>query len=156
MAITRTTDGNTSILRENQSSVDFEIDYTDLVARLATALESLADSTSSLAESTASIATNVETITQKISSIDTSMSTVASKISSMESHSSDIRNLAVGPGIHMISPYEWVGLASLYKMLIEQGQILNSGGAVSQEEQEKAFSRLSAYLSKISNLPTQF
>jgi hypothetical protein len=51
--------------------------------------------------------------------------------------------LATGTGIHIVSPYEWLGYASLYKLYVEDT------GAI-------GISKLSEYKDKIKSLPTIF
>jgi hypothetical protein len=51
--------------------------------------------------------------------------------------------LATGTGIHIVSPYEWLGYASLYKLYVEDT------GAI-------GLAKLSEYKDKIKSLPTIF
>ena len=97
-------------------------DYTSELGRIATALETIATQTTTIATQTTTIATNTTTI----STNSTTMTTLAS-----------------GSGIHIVSPYEWLGYASLYKLYVEDT------GAI-------GLTALAAYKDKITALPPIF
>lgn len=108
---------------------DAPIDYSAVYGRIATALETLA--------------ANSTDIKTSLSSINTHLSTVAVNTTTISTNSTTMITLATGPGIHIVSPYEWVGYASLYKLYVEDT------GAI-------GLTRLSEYKDKILGLPTLF
>jgi hypothetical protein len=81
---------------------------------------------------------------------------MADKQTAMETYQKKLKELGEGPGIHVIGPYEWLGLLSIYRLLVEQGKILDTVEAVSPEEQQKAFDTLVGYLAKFGNIPTSY
>ena len=97
-------------------------DYTSELGRIATALETIATQTTTLATQTTTVATNTTTIA---------------------TNSTTMITLATGSGIHIVSPYEWVGYASLYKLYVEDT------GAI-------GLTKLSEFKDKIKSLPTLF
>jgi hypothetical protein len=105
------------------------IDYSAYYGRIATALETLA--------------TNSTDIKTSLSSINTHLSTVATNTTTISTNSTTMTTLATGTGIHIVSPYEWLGYASLYKLYVEDT------GAI-------GLSKLSEYKDKIKALPTIF
>ena len=115
--------------------VDVEIDYSTYYERLATALET--------------IATNSSTMVQKIT-------TIAEKQTSMETYQKKLKELGEGPGIHVVGPWEWVGLLSLYKLFIEEGKILEETNNVSAEKLAQALAKFNQYKDKVNSLPTVF
>lgn len=105
------------------------IDYSAYYGRIATALETLA--------------TNSTDIKHSLTSINTHLSTVATNTTTISTNSTTMTTLATGTGIHIVSPYEWLGYASLYKLYVEDT------GAI-------GISKLSEYKDKIKSLPTIF
>jgi hypothetical protein len=105
------------------------IDYSAYYGRIATALETLA--------------TNSTDIKTSLSSINTHLSTVATNTTTISTNSTTMTTLATGTGIHIVSPYEWLGYMSLYKLYVEDN------GAI-------GLSKLAEYKDKIRALPTIF
>lgn len=108
---------------------DTPIDYSAVYGRIATALET--------------IAANSTNIKNSLTSIDTQITTIATRTTTLATNSTTMTTLATGPGIHIVSPYEWIGYASLYKLYVEDT------GAI-------GLARLSEYKDKILGLPTLF
>lgn len=102
-------------------------DYTSELGRIATALETIATQTT----------------------------VVATQLTSIEGHQSKLRQLGEGSGIHVISPYDYLGLISVYKSLVEQGDILKPA-SVQKSASKVAASKITEYLNAISSLPKQF
>lgn len=105
------------------------IDYSAYYGRIATALETLA--------------TNSTDIKTSLSSINTHLSTIATNTTTISTNSTTMTTLATGTGIHIVSPYEWLGYSSLYKLYIEDT------GAI-------GLTKLTEYKDKIKSLPTLF
>jgi len=108
---------------------DAPIDYSAFYGRIATALETLA--------------TNSTDIKNSLSTINTHLSTVATNTTTISTNSTTMTTLATGTGIHIVSPYEWLGYASLYKLYVEDT------GAI-------GVTALTEYKDKIKALPTIF
>lgn len=125
MALTTSNPNDRPIVTTETSGatgVSVAIDYTTYYSRIATALET--------------IATNSTTISSSLSAIKTDLDT-------MTSNSTTIKDLAIGTGIHFVSPYEWLGYMSLYKLYVEDS------GAI-------GLTKLTEFKDKIKSLPTLF
>jgi hypothetical protein len=77
-------------------------------------------------------------------------------IENVEKHQQKIRELAEGPGIRTVGPYEWIGIMSIYRLYIEQGSLLDLTDEVTPEQAELAKSKFEDYLNKIRELPKLF
>lgn len=121
------TTGTTTYTTED-AVVDVEIDYTSYYERIATAVETIATQTT----------------------------TIATKITEIEAHQQKLRELGEGTGIHIISPYEWIGFISLYQLLVDQGSLLDTTKNVNAEKMAEAKAKLATYLDKFKELPTIF
>jgi len=97
MAITLTNTNSRPVVSGEGTTVNVgvavAIDYTTYYDRIATALETIATQTT----------------------------TVASNLGEIEAHQQKLRELGEGPGIHVIGPWEWVGLSSIVKLLQDKG-----------------------------------
>lgn len=138
-------------------------DYTEYLSRLATALETIAENSTTDTTSLETVATKLGTISLDganikvdIGDIDASLATVASKMTEIEKYQKKLKELGEGPGIHMIGPYEWFNLISIYRLLLEQGKILDDSENASPERIKDALAKVSTYISKIGKLPTSF
>ena len=69
----------------------------------------------------ASIATALGTIATNSTEIKNSLATIATTLGEIEGHQQKLRELGEGPGIHVIGPWEWVGLSSIVKLLQDKG-----------------------------------
>lgn len=169
MAITKVTVDGVELFTDSiatAGSIDFEIDYTDFADRIADALDAadgIKAQLTTIATNSTSIATSLATIAEKITAIEVHQgvlaakhTVVAEKHTLMEDHQHTVRDLAVGRGIHVISPYEWLGYAALYRLLVEQGDLLDTGENVSAADEAKALAALKKYLDKIDTLPRMF
>lgn len=101
------------VLYEQNTGV--AIDYSPYLARIANALETIAANTPTLANNSSIIASGVDTL----------------------------KTLASGNGIRMVTPYEWIGLVSSYKLYVEDT------GAI-------GLTKLQEYKDKINSLPKAF
>lgn len=170
MTIEKVTVDSVEIFRESATDgtgvvtgLDFEVDYTDFASRIADATEGIETQLTTIATNSTSIAASLATIAQKLTDIEVHQgviaakhTVVAEKQTLMEDHQHTVRDLAVGRGIHVISPYEWLGYAALYRLLVEQGDLLDTGENVSAADEAKALAALKKYLDKIDTLPRMF
>ena len=122
-----------TIVRAGSSEEGIVIDYTSYYERIASSLENIS---SSLEAISGSLGGDSTTVTGILGSIDTNISTLSS-------NSTTIKNLASGPGIRTVGPYDWLGYMSLYKLYVEDS------GAI-------GLTKLSEYKDKIKSLPTLF
>lgn len=53
--------------------------------------------------------------------IATSLEIIATKMTEIESHQQALKNQAEGKGIHIKGPYEWLSMAAIYRIFVEQG-----------------------------------
>ena len=86
---------------------DTPIDYSSYYASIATALGTIASNSTDIKTSLATIATQTTTL--------------ATKLGEIETYQKKLKELGEGPGIHVISPYEWISVYSIYKSLLAQG-----------------------------------
>jgi hypothetical protein len=122
------------------------IDQTVELLRIAVALETIA----------ANSTTMVNALGSDSATISGMLSSLTQSLENIESHQKRVKELADGPGIRMIGPYEWVGLISSYQLLINQGEILNTESDVSPEKIAEAKAAVIAFIEKIRELPTLF
>lgn len=116
------------------------IDYTTYYERIATALETIAtNSTTMVADITAMSAVLVA----GVPTIASTLTTVSGTLTDTETSITAIKDLASGDGIRTLSPYEWLGLVSAYKLYVDDA------GAIGLEA-------LAAYKDKVSELPKGF
>lgn len=85
-------------------------DQSAYLERIATALETMAANSTAIKNSLTSIDTNITTQTVNLTSIKNNLNTLTT--------------LAQGTGIHMIGPYEWVGISSMIKVFQQTNQDL--------------------------------
>ena len=98
-----------------EQNTGIAIDYSPYLARIANALETIASNTPTLASNSSVIASGIDTL----------------------------KTLAEGDGIRMVTPYEWIGLVSSYRLYVEDS------GAI-------GLSKLQEYKDKINTLPKGF
>lgn len=173
MTIEKVTVDSVEIFRDSATdgtgavtSLDFEVDYTDFASRIADALDGTAGikaQLTTIATNSTSIAASLATMAEKLTAIEVHQGVlaakhtiVAEKQTLMEDHQHTLRDLGVGTGIHVISPYEWLGYSALYRLLVEQGNLLDTGENVSAADEAKALAALKVYLAKIEKLPRMF
>lgn len=89
-----------------------------------------------------------------LSRIADSLDSIATSLKGIESHQKTMKDLAEGKGINTTTPYEWFNMITTYRLLIEEGVILNAAEEVSAAEQQKAFDEVTKYVEIISKLPT--
>jgi hypothetical protein len=131
-------------------------DYTSVYSGISTALSNIDADTTPMAATLALIATSLATLATNSTTVATNSTTIATNVATIASNSTTIRTLAEGTGIHMVSPYEWVGLMSIYRAYVEKGSLLDSADEVSAEKIAEARTKLETYFEKLSSLPTSF
>lgn len=125
------------------------VDYTSSIGNINTELNDIDTDTTS-------IAAQIVLITASLATIATNSSTIATKLTEIETYQKRIKELAEGPGVHFVGPWEWVGLLSLYKLFIEEGKILEETNNVSAEKLAQALAKFNQYKDKVNSLPTVF
>lgn len=123
-------------------------DYGSVYSNIYTALSNIDADTTPMAATLALIATSLATLA-------TNSTTLATNSTTLASDSTVMKNLAEGSGIHFIGPYDYIGLISVYKSLIEEGSILKPA-TVQKSATKVATSKITEYLNAISSLPKQF
>lgn len=84
----------------------------------------------------------LQNIVAKLAAIDANLTKI-------ESHQNIVKNLAVGDGIHIVGPYEWLTYSTIYNLLVEKGTILDDTDEVTAANQAKAITELKAYIAKL-------
>lgn len=129
------------------------INYSEGVARIATALETIASNSTTMATNSTTIATNTTTI----AALHLEIKNI---LEQMRSYQEIMKNLAQGSGMHVVSPYETFGITTLWKLLILEGKILEDYSFdkfVSQEEQKRALDAMLTLTNIIkSQIPKDF
>jgi len=180
MALTTTNPNSRPIVTTETSAatgVSIAIDYTTYYDRIATALETIATNSTAIknslaaidtdfdtlktqlttiAEQSTTIATQATTLATQTTTIATQTTTIASKQTAMETYQKKLKELGEGTGIHVVGPYDYLGLINVYKSLIEQGNIADTQGNVSPSAQAAAEASVTAYLTKIQRIPQGF
>ena len=64
---------------------------------------------------------NIPDYSADIARIATALETIASNSTTIASNSTTITGLATGDGFHIIGPWEWLGFASIVKLLQDKG-----------------------------------
>lgn len=180
MALTTTNPNSRPIVTTETSAatgVSIAIDYTTYYDRIATALETIATNSTAIknslaaidtdfdtlktqlttiAEQSTTIATQATTLATQTTTIASQTTTIASKQTAMETYQKKLKELGEGTGIHVVGPYDYLGLINVYKSLIEQGNIADTQGNVSPSAQAAAEASVTAYLTKIQRIPQGF
>jgi hypothetical protein len=110
-------------------------DYTSYYASIAIALETIATNSTSIKTTLASMKTDLDTIASNSTTIASNSTTMASNSTSITTtlagmktdldaltlNSTTITGLATGDGFHIVGPWEWLGFASIVKLLQDKG-----------------------------------
>lgn len=99
-------------------------DYSAILGRAVTALETMAE-------------------TQKF---------IAQNVASIRQSQLVIRMLACGPGIRNRGPYDWAGFAAIYRQYVQQGEVLNTNNHVSEEDQQRAWAEYISLFNAVKTL----
>jgi len=141
------------------TGVSVAIDYTSYYERIATALETMATNSTAIKNSIAAIETDIDTIATNTTTIATKQTIIADKQTiiadkqtiiaekqtAMETYQKRLKELGEGSGIHVVSPYDTFGIATLWRLLILEGKILEdyaTDTSVSASEQQRALEYL--------------
>ncbi len=151
-------------VRQELASIDTDTTAMEItLVAIAASLATMATNSTTMANNSTTIATNTTTIANNSTTIATNSTTIAEKQTiiaekqtAMETYQKRLKELGEGTGIHVLGPYEWFGLISIYKLMIEQGKVLDDTDNVSVDQIIKSKEKAEEFLSKISNLPTMF
>ena len=131
----------TPVVRDTVTGA-FVVDYSDYYVRLSNAAEL--------------IASNLSTIKTKVEVIADNSTVIKEQLTTLTTNSSTLTTLAQTTGIHVIGPYDWLGLINVYRALVEQGKIMDTQGNVSEAEMAEALSKIAEYVSKLQAIPPGF
>jgi hypothetical protein len=131
---------------------------TATLALIAVSLSTLAANSTTMATNTTTIAANTTTIAEKQTTIAEKQTTIAEKQTAMETYQKKLKELGEGRGIHVIGPYEWMSLLSIYRLFVEQGKILDAQENASPADQAAALQKLKSYVENgvFNDIPTSF
>jgi hypothetical protein len=133
----------------NDESGAIAIDYTQYVERIAAAIETVAAQTTI-------IATKTTVIADKTTIIADQTTTIATKLTAIETYQKKLKELGEGAGIHVVGPYDWLGLINVYKSLVEEGNILDTSTNVSDAKIAESLATVNAYIARIKSFPTGY
>jgi len=114
--------GAAPLTKEELMGVAF--DYSAILGRAVTALETMAE-------------------THKF---------IAQNVASIRQSQLVIRMLACGPGIRNRGPYDWAGFAAIYRQYVQQGEILNTSNQVSEADQQRAWAEYTSLFNAVKTL----
>lgn len=126
-------------------------DYSSTLTNIDTSLQTIATNSTS-------IRTSLETIATQLTSLTTETSTIASKQTAMETYLKKLKELGEGAGIHIVSPLELVTFITTYRLLVEEGKMLEwRDKQPTDKEVAKALNDIGKYVDKINqNIPRSF
>jgi hypothetical protein len=138
-------------------------DYTTAISNITTELNDIDTDTTSMAVQIVAIATalvtlatNSTTLATNSTTLATNSTTIATKLTAIETYQKKLKELGETTGIHVVGPYDWLGLINVYRSLIEQGGIADTQGNVSSAKQAEAIALVNAYIARIQAFPTGF
>jgi len=132
------------------------VDYTTLLSRIADSAESIATSLATLSSNSTSIKNSITAIESDIDNMSAKSTIIADKQTAMETYQKKLKELGETTGIHVVGPYDWLGLINVYRSLIEQGAITDTQGNVDASKQAQALAVVNSYIAKIQAFPTGF
>jgi hypothetical protein len=101
--------------------------------------------------------------TQIFNKLNLNLSRIADSLETTDSSAnladniSILRNLGETSGIRTVSPYEYVTLISIYKLLIEENKLFDTTRAITQTEKDQIKQRISEYIDGIDDyFPPKF
>ena len=97
-------------------------DQSEYLGRIAAALENIAANSASISNTLSTVSTTISAISNHIATVDTNVGIMATNSTKIEGHQSRIKDLANGTddGIQMVSPWEWISVATVLRVLNEQ------------------------------------
>ena len=141
---------NSTAIKNSLAAIDTDFDT------LKTQLTTIADQSTTIATQATTLATQTTTIATQTTTLASQTTTSASKHTAMETYQKKLKELGEGTGIHVVGPYDYLGLINVYKSLIEQGNIADTQGNVSPSAQAAAEASVTEYLTKIQRIPQGF
>lgn len=128
---------------------DIDTDTTSMAAQILLIAASLA----TMASNSTSIKNSLTTIENSVNSGSTNLLSVLSDI---QGYQQRLKDLGETTGIRIRSPYETFGMVSIYKLLIEEGKILELD-KVSDAKRDEAYRTLQYYFDQINKVvPKEF
>ena len=143
--------GNYNTYSGYSNSISISADYTAYIARIATALETIATQQTTIATQQTTIATQQTTIATATSNISTQQTTIADKQTAMETYQKKMKELSEGAGLHVIGPYELLGLLGYVPTIIEN-KLLKDIQKIDRVEFAKRVQELKSTLSYLQGL----
>jgi hypothetical protein len=135
----------------DDSNGGLAIDYTQIFNKLNLNLSRIADSleTSDSTNLADIISSNGSRVADALETTDSS--------ANLADNISILRNLGETSGIRTVSPYEYVTLISIYKLLIEENKLFDTTRAITQTEKDQIKQRISEYIDGIDDyFPPKF
>ena len=143
MALTTTNPNSRPIVTTETSAatgVSIAIDYTTYYERIATALETIATNSTAIKNSLAAIDTDFDTLKTQLTTIATQSTTIATQATTLATQTTTIATQqttmatkltalearAADQGIHIVGPWEWLGMSSIVKLYDEKGVDYNT------------------------------
>lgn len=143
MALTTTNPNNRPVVTSETSAatgVAIAIDYTTYYDRIATALETIATNSTAIKNSLANIDTDFDTLKTQLTTIATQTTTIATQATTLATQTTTIATQqttmatkltalearAADQGIHIVGPWEWLGMSSIVKLYDEKGVDYNT------------------------------
>jgi uncharacterized phage infection (PIP) family protein YhgE len=143
MALTTTNPNSRPIVTSETSAttgVAIAIDYTTYYERIATALETIATNSTAIKNSLAAIDTDFDTLKTQLTTIATQSTTIATQATTLATQTTTIATQqttmatkltalearAADQGIHIVGPWEWLGISSIVKLYDEKGVDYNT------------------------------
>ena len=94
-------------------------DYGSIYSNIYTALNNIDADTTPMVASLALIATSLSTLATNSTTIAAQQTTMATKLTALEARAAD-------QGIHIVGPWEWLGMSSIVKLYDEKGVDYNA------------------------------
>jgi hypothetical protein len=139
-----------SVLADNLSD-----NLSDISAAIETASESnniqpIVDQVTKIADSLeTSDSTNLaDIISSNGSRVADALETTDSSVN-LADNISILRNLGETSGIRTVSPYDYITLISIYKLLIEENKLFDSARSITQTEKDQIKQRISDYIDSV-------
>ena len=145
MALTTTNPNSRPIVTTETSAatgVSIAIDYTTYYDRIATALETIATNSTAIKNSLAAIDTDFDTLKTQLTTIADQSTTIATQATTLAAQTTTLaaqtttiatqqttmaakltalEARAADQGIHIVGPWEWLGMSSIVKLYDEKG-----------------------------------
>jgi hypothetical protein len=132
--------------------------YSSAYTLIANYLAGIDIDTTAMAESLALIAASLSTIATNSTTVAGNTTIIAEKQTAMETYQKKLKELGEGEGIHIISPFEIFSFLTTYRILVEEGKVLEwREKQPTDKEVGKALNDIGKYVEKIKqNIPRSF